>query len=167
MSRDDGSRDELMMEEVMSEEGDETPLTEYLVPMESPGSFESSASTETVRPAAANINTGNFLFGQDNADIQLFSCTVCSSDNAAQSVAAETTECAVDDATSFSCRVCAVFRVRTCFASTCARLGIEKRSPVDYLGGDILCSSFVTKESSTHAIGKAGVIFSRRTRLQL
>jgi hypothetical protein len=59
------------MEEAVSEEGDETPATEYLVPMESPGSFESSASTETVRPAA-NINTGKSFSnnGRDNADMQ-------------------------------------------------------------------------------------------------
>lgn len=50
MSREGRALEEPTTDETPSEDGRETPLTQYQLPMVSPSSVESIASVETVRP---------------------------------------------------------------------------------------------------------------------
>ena len=61
MSRDGTDLDGSETDELRSEQGRVTPLTQYHIPMVSPSSVESAASIETVRPTNTTIatSTGN------------------------------------------------------------------------------------------------------------
>src|SRR5271154_1529564 len=79
MSRDGTALDGSETDESLSDLGRETPSTQYQIPMVSPGSVESTASVETVRPTNAppGTTTKHCMRGTD------FNCVGASSSAAA------------------------------------------------------------------------------------